>query len=134
MNKSSTEHLDNIILDEVSLVVRDSLEGIKDYCGLFAFVLSICNNDELDEQGKINLIRNIVDASISFMRKKYEVNLAIYNSKAAENLEKGKLFESLSLLPAKMRDDFEAGLEETRKYLFIEIRDILSILNINLEL
>lgn len=133
-NKSSTEHLDNLVLDDRSLVVRDSLDSIKGYCGLFAFVLSICNNTNLDDIEKVQLIHNIVDASISFMERKYEVNLEIYNRNVMDNLEEGKLFESLSELPAKIREDFEIGLQDTREYLFMEIRDILTILKINLEL
>jgi len=134
MSKSSTEYLDKLILDDKGLIIKDSVESIKGYCGLFAFVLSICGNENLTDKDKISLINNIIEASLGFMRKKYEANLDIYNRQASENLESGNLFKSLSQLPAKMREDFEVGLEETRDLLYTEIRDILKILKIDLDL
>ena len=134
MNKSSTEYLDELVLDDKSLIIRDSIESIKNYCGLFGFVLGVSNDDALDDRQKAELIKNIIKASIEFLRKKYEANLEIYNRQACENLETGKLFKSLSELPAKMREDFEAGLSEAEEFMYIEIRDILKILNMNLDI
>ena len=133
MSDSSTKYLDQLILDSKGLVVRETMNEIKCYCGLFAFVLSVCSMDITDDS-KAKLINNILDSSMKFMYRKYEANLDIYTKHASENLESGKLFESLSLLPAKMREDFEMGLAEAKHFLKTEILDILTILQIDLKL
>lgn len=133
MSESSTKYLDQMILDSRGLITREAMNEIKNYCGLFAFVLSICSM-EITDEGKVRLINSIIDSSIKFMYKKHEANLDIYNRQVSENLEAGKLFESLSSLPAKMREDFEIGIATAKTFLRAEITDILSILNIDLKI
>lgn len=133
MNKSSTEYLDRLMLDDKGLVTKEVMTDVKGYCGLFAFILSIVNMDVSDSE-KVRLINNVLDAAMKFMTKKYEANLSLYTRYVSENLESGKLFESLSVLPAKMREDFEMGIEEAHHFLMTEVRDILSILKVDLDL
>jgi len=131
---SSTKYLDALILDRQGEVTKDTMDSLKGYCGLFAFVHAICRDDTLNYKAKVKLINNVIDASLNFLRKKYEVDIELYNKQVTENLKTGKLFESLSVLPAKMREDFELGLEDARDFMYIEIKDILRILNIDLDL
>lgn len=134
IENSSTKYLDEILLDDKGLVSRDVMDSVKGYCGLFGFVLSICNNPALSDDQKSRLILNILDASMKFMTRRYEFNLELYRKHVSENLQKGQLFKTLSEIPAKMQEDYEMGLEEARQYLLIEIRDILKILNIELNI
>jgi len=129
---SSTEYLDGVVLDDKGKVVKDVMESIKVYCGFFGFISSICVSD-LSKESKERLISNIIESSLTFMTKKYEANLKLYSAHTSKNMQKGNLFDSLSIKPAKMREDFEMGLKEARKYLYIEARDILKILNSDLE-
>ncbi len=133
LGMSSTEYLDQLILDSKGLIVKETMDGIKGYCGLFAFVLSILSLDQPDDV-KVKLINNIINSTIKFTRKKYEANLEIYNNHVSENLEAGKLFHALSVLPAKLREDFEAGLIDAENFLRIEIEDIFVILQSDLKL
>lgn len=134
MNKSSTEFLDKLMLDGTGLVTKEVMNDVKGYCGLFGFVLSVCNTPKISDAEKARLINNVIDSAMKFMIKKYEANLALYNRQAVQNLESGKLFKTLSEMPAKMREDYEAGIAEARKFLKIEIRDILEIMKIDLEI
>ena len=131
---SSTKYLDAVILDQQGKVTKDTMDAIKGYCGLFAFIHIICKDDDLNDKAKVRLINNVIDASLSFLYKKYETDIELYNKQVLENLKAGKLFESLSVMPAKMREDFELGLKEAKDFMYIEIRDILHILDINLDL
>lgn len=133
MTKSSTEYLDMLMLDDKGLVTKEVMSDVKGYCGLFAFILSICNMD-ITEEEKSRLVNNVLEAAMKFMTKKYEANLTLYTRHVSENLESGKLFESLSVLPAKMREDFEMGIDEAHHFLMTEIKDILSILKVDLDL
>ena len=110
MNKSSTEYLDKIMLDDKGLVTKEVLSEIKGYCGLFGFIISICNTPNIGKEEKAKLINNVLDSAINYMRRKYEANLSLYSQHASKNLESGKLFKTLSELPAKMREDYEAAL------------------------
>lgn len=131
---SSTKYLDEIMLDGKGLVTKDVLSDTKGYCGLFAFILSICSLEHVSDKEKARLINNVLDSAMKFMARKYEANLTLYNRQASENLEAGKFFKTLSEMPAKMREDFEMGIEEARHFLKIEAMDILKILKIDLEL
>lgn len=129
---SSTEYLDKVIMNDKGMIVKDVMDSIKLYCGLFGFISSVCNAD-LSKEVKERLITNIIESSLAFMTKKYEANLQMYTSQISKSVEKGNKFNALSIKPAKMREDFEMGLEEAKKYLYIETRDILKILNSDLE-
>ena len=131
---SSTEYLDKLILDEKGLITKEVMMEVKNYCGLFAFILSVSNIEYLSKTEKARLINNVLDSAMIFMTRKYEANLSLYNKQISENLEAGKLFKTLSELPAKMREDFEVGIDEARNFIAIEARDILSILKIDLKL
>jgi hypothetical protein len=131
---SSTKYLDEIIMDERGEIIRDIMENIKGYCGLFGFIAGICNTPSISKEKKASIITGIIESSLKFMRKKYETNLKMYEVYATENLEEGNKFEQLSVTPAKMREDFEAGIDSARKYLYIETRDILKILDMDLEI
>jgi len=131
---SSTKYLDEFLLDDRGKITKDVMDTIKDYCGLFAFVMSICNDQILSDQAKADLIRNIVESSLKFMSKRYLTNLNLYNKQVTDNLKTGKLFEALSEIPAKMQEDYEMGIEEARHFIYTEVRDILKILKINLEI
>ena len=131
---SSTKYLDNLLLDDRGKVTKEVMDTIKGYCGLFGFVLSVCNNTHLDDSEKAKLILNILESSLIFMTKRYEINLELYNKHVTDNLQTGKLFESLSVLPAQMREDFELGLNEAHEFLLTEVRDILKILEIDLDI
>ncbi len=134
MTKSSTEYLDKLILDEKGLITKEVMSDVKGYCGLFAFILSISSIEHLSKTEKARLINNVLDSAMMFMTRKYEVNLTLYNRQVSENLETGQLFKALSELPAKMREDFENGIDEARHFLSVEARDILSILKIDLKI
>lgn len=133
MSKSSTKYLDMLLLDDRGQVTKEAMDTVKTYCGLFGFVLGVCNNSSLDNTEKSKLITNILDSAIMFMTRRYEVNLDLYNKQVTDNLQSGKLFESLSVLPAKMREDFEIGLNEAHNFLLAEVRDILKILDEDLD-
>lgn len=135
MNKcSSTEYLDELLLSDIGLITRDTMDTVKGYCGTFAFVMSICNNDNLTDEKKVKLIDSIISSSILFMEKRYKANLDIYRKHASENLKQGKLFEALSEIPAKMQEDYEVGLRDAKSFLLTEVRDILKILNEDLDI
>lgn len=131
---SSTDYLDMMVLDEKGEIVKDIMDSIKGYCGFFAFISSICNNSSLDDLQKTKLIANVIESSLMYMEKKYKANLDLYNTFISDNLMEGNKFEQLALTPVKMREDYEAGLIEARKYLYIEAKDILKILNIDLNI
>lgn len=131
---SSTEYLDQVLLDDVGLITRDVMDTVKGYCGIFAFVLSICNNDDMTDAKKSKMISNIITSSLSFMQRRYEANLDLYRRQVSENLEHGQLFKSLSEIPAKMQEDYELGIKEAEKFLLTEIRDILKIINKDLDI
>jgi hypothetical protein len=131
---SSTKYLDALILDQQGMVTKDVMDSLKGYCGLFSFIHVICRDNMLDNKAKIKLIDNVINSSLSFLRRKYEADIDLYNKQVTENLKTGKLFESLSVMPAKMREDFELGLEDARNFMYIEIKDILKILNIKLDI
>lgn len=131
---SSTEYIDKKLLDEKGLIIRESLDSIKNYCGLFAFVYGICRDDDLDDDQKIKLINNVIKVTLDVTRKKYKLNLKIYNQQAFENLEPGKAFTSLVDTPAKMQEAYEAGMKEVKTYLYMEIYDIMTVLGIELDL
>lgn len=131
---SSTKYLDKLMLDEKGLVTKEVMNDVKGYCGLFAFTLSICNTPNITDDEKVRLINNVLDSAMVFMARKYEANLTLYNRQASENLESGKLFKSLAELPAKMREDFEMGIEEAKRFLRVEVRDILSILKVDFDI
>ena len=134
MDNSSTEYLDKLMLDDKSLITKEVMSEVKNYCGLFAFVLSIGSIEYLSKTERAKLINNVLDSAMMFMTRKYEANLSLYNRQVSENLEAGKLFKTLSELPAKMREDFELGINDARNFLAIEAKDILSILKIDLKL
>jgi len=134
MSNSSTKYLDMMVLDEKGEVVKDVMESIKGYCGFFAFILSVGDRESISNEEKSHLIKQIIESSLLFMSKKYETNLKLYHQHVTENLDSGNKFEKLSLTPAKMREDFEMGLEEARRYLYIEARDIIKILKLDLEI
>lgn len=131
---SSTKYIDKTFLDEKGLIVRESLDSIKNYCGLFAFVYGICRDEALSDEQRVKLINNIIKVTLDVTKKKYKLNLKIYNQMASENLEPGKVFSSLVDTPAKMQEAYEAGIKEVRKYLYMEIYDIISVLGIELDL
>lgn len=131
---SSTKYLDELMLDGKGLVTRDVLADTKGYCGLFAFILSICSLEHVTDEQKVKLINNVLDSAMKFMTRKYEANLTLYNRQASENLEAGKIFKTLSEMPAQMREDFEMGIEEARHFLRMEAKDILKILKIDLDI
>ncbi len=131
---SSTKYLDEFLLDDKGQITKDVMDTIKDYCGLFAFVLSICNDVALSDQAKVALIKNIIESSLKFMDKRYTANLNLYKKQVTENLKAGKLFEALSEIPAKMQEDYEMGIEEARHFIYTEVRDILKILKLDLEI
>jgi len=134
MSDSSTKYLDRLVLDAKGLVTKEVMTDVKGYCGLFAFILSICNTPNITDAEKIRLINNVLDSAMIFMTRKYEANLTLYTREASENLESGKLFKSLSELPAKMREDFEMGIAEAKHFLRVEARDILSILKVDFDI
>jgi len=131
---SSTKYLDDFLLDGKGQITKDVMDTIKDYCGLFAFIMTICNDTELSEQAKVALIRNIIESSLKFMDRRYAANLNLYKKQVTENLKSGKLFEALSEIPAKMQEDYEMGIEGARNFIYTEVRDILKILKIDLEI
>lgn len=96
--------------------------------------MSICNDLALSDLEKSALIRNIIESSLKFMDKRYTANLTLYKKQVTDNLKAGKLFEALSEIPAKMQEDYEMGIEEARHFIYTEVRDILKILNSNLEI
>lgn len=131
---SSTEYLDKLMLDEKGLIVKEVMADVKGYCGLFAFILSITSMNHLTDREKAGLINNVLDSAMTFMTRKYEANLTLYTRQASENLESGKLFKSLAELPAKMREDFEMGIDEAKHFIRVEAKDILTILKSDLEI
>lgn len=131
---SSTQYLDDLLLDQRALVTREVMDSIKGYCGLFSFVHSICRDDLINDDDKVALIDNIIISSLTVLRKKYEANIELYKKQVSENPKTGKLFESLSVLPAQMTEDFELGLEDAYDFLYIEIRDMLKIINVDLDI
>lgn len=134
MSSSSTKYLDKLMLDEKGLVTKEVMADVKGYCGLFAFILSICSVTNITDEEKARLINNVLESAMTFMTRKYEANLTLYTRQASENVESGKMFKSLAELPAKMREDFEMGITEARHFLKVEAKDILTILKIDLEL
>lgn len=132
-NKSSTEYLDDMLLDSKGLVVRDVMEAFKGYSGLFAFVLSISQMDNLSGKDKLRLIKKLLDTSMLFMIRKYKANLEIYNQGIEEKPEPGKRFNDSVIVPLKLQEDYELGIEEAKRLLYVEIEDIFKILNINLD-
>ena len=133
VNKSSTEYLDSLLLEGEGLVVRDVMDAFKGYCGLFSFVLSISQMDNLSNSKKITLIKEILDSSMLFMVRKYKANLEVYNRIIEDRPEPGKRFNDSVVVPLKLQEDYELGIEEAKQLLYIEIEDILKILNIDLE-
>jgi len=131
---SSTKYLDEFMLDDKGQVTKDVMDTIKDYCGLFAFVMTICGHDEFSNHEKKALINNIIESSLKFMGRRYQANLSLYKKQVTANLQAGKLFETLSEIPAKMQEDYEIGIEDARHFLFAEVQDILKILKTDLEL
>jgi len=131
---SSTKYLDELLLDNKGQVTKDVMDTVKGYCGLFAFILSICNNDALSDKGKAALVGNIIEASLKFMAKRYTANLNLYKKQVTNNLKSGKLFEALSEIPAKMQEDYEMGIEDARHFIYVEVRDILRILQVDLDI
>lgn len=127
MSKSSTKHLDAAYLDDKAAVVMDTIKEIKSYCGLFAFVASICMYFE-DDDVKKGRIRFILKASLEFMKKKYEANINVYLSNISKHDNTGMVYSRFMKEPVKMRNDFESGLIEAEKMLRSEINDILLIL------
>jgi hypothetical protein len=131
---SNTKYLDDFLLDDKGCITKEVMDAVKDYCGLFAFISSICNNESLSPQGKSKLIRNIIEASLKFMAKRYTANLNLYKKQVTNNLKSGKLFEALSEIPAKMQEDYEMGIEDARHFIYVEVRDILRILQVDLDI
>ncbi len=131
-NNSSTEYLDDVLLDSKGLVVRDVMEAFKGYCGLFSFVLSISQMDNLSGKDKLRLIKKLLDTSMLFMVRKYKANLDIYNQRIQEKPKPGKRFNDSVIVPLKLQEDYELGIEEAKQLLYVEIEDIFKILNINL--
>jgi hypothetical protein len=127
MSKSSTKHLDAAYLDDKAAVIRDTIKEIKSYCGLFAFVASICMYFEDDDvkKGRINFI---LKASMEFMKKKYEANINVYLSNISNIDNTGMVYNRFIKEPDKMRNDFEYGLVDAEEILRNEINDILLIL------
>jgi len=134
MNNSSTTYLDDLFLDQQGLVTREVMDSIKEYCGLFSFVHGVCRDDLITEANKVKLINSVIDAALTIQYKKHKANVELYKQQVSENIKTGKLFQSLAVLPAKMTEDFEIGLDNAKEYLYEEIRDILKILNIQLDL
>ena len=110
------------------------MSAAREYCGFFGFLHSIVLDDRLDNREKAILINQTIEVFFRFMTKKYEVDLSLYKEYAVENLEKGRAFEALSVMPAKMIEDFSAGLLDAKKFLYMEIRDILAILKSDIEI
>jgi len=127
MSKSSTKHLDAAYIDDRAAVVMDTIKEIKNYCGLFAFVASVCMYFE-DDDIKKGRIKFILKASLEFMKKKYEANINVYLSNVSKKDNTGMVYNRFMKEPVKMRDDFESGLIEAEKMLKSEINDILLIL------
>jgi IMP cyclohydrolase len=127
MSKSSTKHLDDAYLDDRAAVIRDTIKEIKSYCGLFAFVASICMYYEDDEvkKGRIDFI---LKASMEFMKKKYEANINVYLNNVSKKDNTGMVFSRFIKEPYNMRNTFEFGLVDAEEILRNEINDILLIL------
>lgn len=131
---SSTKYLDFLVMDERGKIVKETMSAAREYCGFFGFLHSIVLDDRLDNREKANLINQTIEVFFRFMTKKYEVDLSLYKEYAVENLEKGRAFEALSVMPAKMIEDFSAGLLDAKKFLYMEVRDILAILKSDIEI
>lgn len=128
MTHWSTKYLDQAVLDEAGIITKEVIESFKSYCGLFSLVFSIYNTNMPDAK-KDKLLKAIVNSTLEFMEKRYQININFYLAQAADNVEKGKLFETLSAIPARMQDDCDRGLEDARELISMEIEGIVKIIN-----
>jgi len=131
---SNTKYLDFMVLDERGKIIKETMAAAREYCGFFGFIHGIVLDDRLDNKEKADLINQTIEVFFRFMTKKYEVDLSLYKEYAVENLEKGRTFEALSVMPAKMIEDFSAGLLDAKKFLYMEVRDILVVLKSDIEI
>ena len=131
---SSTKYLDFMALDDSGEIIKETMNAARSYCGFFGFIHGVVLDDRLNNKEKAALINQTIDVFFSFMARKYDIDIKLYTDYAVENLEKGKAFETLSLLPAKMIEDASVGLTESKKFLYMEVRDILEVLKSDIEI
>jgi hypothetical protein len=128
MGNNTTEFLDSALLDDAGMITKEVLESFKAYCGLFSLVFGIYNTDMPDDK-KNTLLKAIVNSTLEFMEKRYRINLDLYLAQAAKDAEKGALFETFSVIPARMQEDYERGIEDARELISIEIDGIVRIIH-----
>lgn len=128
MSSGSTKYLDDALLDEAGVITKEVLESFKSYCGLFALIFSIYNTNMPDSK-KDTLLKAIVNSTLEFMEKRYQVNLSFYLAQASKDVEKGKLFETFSAVPARMQEEYERGLEDARELISMEIEGMVRIIH-----
>lgn len=121
----STKYLNDTFLDGKGLVIKDVLDVFKTNCGLFALLFSIYSNKDISNSKKEHLVKAMLKSTMEFMEYKYQVNLDLYERYALDNLEKGKKFEALAEVPAKLVEDYELGLKEANEILMLEIDNII---------
>lgn len=128
MTNESTKYLDNAVLDNAGKITKEVVESFKSYCGLFSLVFSIYNTKMPDDK-KDKLLKAIVNSTLEFMEKRYQVNLNLYLAQATSEVEKGRFFEVFSAIPARMQEDYERGLEDARELILMEIDGIVRIIH-----
>jgi hypothetical protein len=124
MTNSSTKYLDDYLIDDVGHIVKDTIDIFKGNCGLFSLVFSVYSNKDLSVSKKERLINALLSSTFELMGLKYKLNLEMYEKYALEHMEYGNKFELLSMIPAQIKEDYEAGLKEARELLVKEIEGI----------
>lgn len=127
MSNDTTKFLDKALLDGAGMITKEVIESFKLYGGLFALIFSIYNTNIPDSK-KDTLLKAIVNSTLEFMEKRYQVNLSFYLAQASKDVEKGKLFETLSAVPARMQEEYERGLEDARELIAMEIDGIVRVI------
>jgi len=130
MTNSSTKYLDEHLIDGVGHVTKDTIDIFKSNCGLFGLVFSVYSNKELSVSKKECLINALLSSTFELMELKYKLNLEMYEKYALENIEDGKKFELLSVIPAQIKEDYEAGLKEAKELIVKEIEGIVDSISV----
>lgn len=127
MANSSTKYLDDYLIDGQGEVVKDTIDVFKSNCGFFSLVFSVYSNKDLSVSKKERLINALLSSTFELMELKYKLNLEMYEKYALEHIDDiddGNKFELLSMIPAQLKEDYEAGLKEARELLVKEIESI----------
>lgn len=128
MSNNTTKYLDDAFLDAAGVITKEVIESFKNYCGLFSLIFSIYNT-RMPEDKKDKLLKAIVNSTLEFMEKRYQINLDLYLAQAATTAENGRLFEALLAVPVNMRENYERGLLDAKELIHMEIDGIIKVIH-----